>query len=291
MKYYSLSNGLKLPAVGLGAKGIWEKDILPRSELFEKQYSMYVYALESEKCKLFDTSESYGLNETALGEALEFTKKRRDVCIMSKVGNYSQRMNMKEDGWIRHALEGSLKRLGTDYLDVYLIHWPQTGTFVETWRQMEKLYEEGLVKAIGVCNCNKHHIAAIKHGGHICPMINEFEVHPLFTQDALVNYCYAKDIQVVAYSPLARMHDVLLKAGPIRNLSKKYDVTKAQIILRWHFQCGRVSIPCTLNKEHFDEYFEIDKFELTDKEIAWISSLNDNIRLRYNPDTCDFSVL
>ena len=286
MDDFKLKNGLSIPAIGLGAGGIWESNDVPRSNLFDQNYEMYAYAMESGKCKLFDTSESYGLNEIAIGEALRDTHKRNDVTIMSKIGNLSQRTRN-----VREALEGSLKRLGTDYLDIYLIHWPQTGTFVKTWLEMEKLYEEGLVKAIGVCNCNKHHIAAIKNVGHIVPMINEFEIHPLFTQDALANYCFAKDIQVVAYSPLARMHDVLMKSGPVRTLSEKYGITKVQLILRWHYQLKRVAIPRTLNKKHFDEFFGIDMFELTDKEMAWINSLNDNIRIRFNPDTCDFSVL
>ncbi|SET12708.1 Aldo/keto reductase [Pseudobutyrivibrio sp. C4] len=284
MKEFELLNGLLVPPVGLGAQGLWE--IEKKSELFAKTYEIYKYALEEGKCKLFDTSESYGLNEDALGEALRYTRKREEVLLMTKIGNISQREKR-----VRGALEDSLKRLGTDYIDIYLIHWPQTGTYISTWREIEKLYEEGIVKAIGVCNCNKHHLQEIEQLGRIMPMINEIEVHPLFTQDALVNYCYAKDIQVVSYSPLARMHDVLIKSKPIRMLSEKYNVSRVQLILRWHYQRGFISIPRTLNKEHLNEYYSIDTFELTDKDIALINSLNDNIRLRYNPDDCDFFAL
>ena len=286
MNDFILTNGVRVPPIGLGAQGIWESKDAPRSQLFNSIYEIYSYAMESGKCRLYDTSESYGLNETAMGEALHDTHKRDNVIIMSKIGNESQR-----NGSVRAALEGSLKRLRTDYLDIYLFHWPQTGTFVETWLEMEKLYEEGLVKSIGVCNCHKHHIAAIKRVCHILPMVNEFEVHPLFTQDALTNYCYAKDIQVVAYSPLGRMHDCLMKSNPLRTLSSKYGVSTVQIVLRWHYQHGFISIPRTLSKNHFDEFYDIEKFELTTKEMAWINSLNDNIRLRYNPDTCDFFAL
>ncbi len=286
LKDFCLYNGIQIPAVGLGATGLWGEDKADCLELYNRAYEIYAYAIESGKCRLFDTSESYGFSEEVIGRAVSETHKRKDIIIMSKVGNQSQRTV-----GVRKALEESLKRLKTDYIDIYLIHWPQTGTFVDTWLEMEKMYEEGMIKAIGVCNCNKHHLAAIKNAGNIIPMVNEFEVHPLFTQDALVNYCYAKDIQVIAYSPIARMHDVLIRSGPIRNLSQKYGVSDVRLILRWHFQCGRVSIPRTLNKEHFDEFFEIDNFEISDKDMAWISSLNDNIRLRYNPDTCDFSVL
>lgn len=285
MKNYVLKNGFNIPAIGLGAKNVWMDDSDDLSILRKKEYEIYAYAMSSNKCKLFDTSESYGENEEILGEALVDTGSRDNVILMTKIGNKSQQ------GKVRKAFERSLKRLKTDYIDIYLIHWPQTGTFVSTWLEIEKLYEEGLVKAIGVCNCNKHHIAAIRKEANVMPMINEIEVHPLFTQDALVNYCFAKDIQVVAYTPVGRMHDVLIRSNPVRTLSNKYGVTEVQLILRWHYQLGRVSIPSTLNKEHFDQIFDIDSFEITEKDMAWISSLNENTRLRYNSDTCDFSWL
>ena len=283
---FVLSNGICIPAVGLGATGIWEEESKPRSALYNAAYEIYAYSLENEKCFLYDTSQSYGLNELALGEAIRDTNKRNGIKIMTKVGNEAQRMNS-----VWKALEDSLKHLHTDYIDVYLIHWPQTGTFINTWLEMEKMYEEGIVKAIGVCNCEIHHLKEIEQMTNIRPMINEFEVHPLFTQDTLVNYCFSKDIQVVAYSPLARMHDVLFRSEPVRALSEKYGVTKTQLILRWHNQLGRVSIPRTLNKKHLDEIADIGKFELTPKEVASINALNDNVRIRYNPDLCDYFAL
>lgn len=283
MKYIELSNGVKLPAIGLGANGIWGGEASLYSELAHEQYEIYKYALESGKCELYDTSGAYGYNERILGNAIRDTGSRSRIKIISKVSNRAQR-----DGNIRAALERSLKELDTDYIDVYLIHWPHTGCFVDTYLQMEKLYEEGLVKAIGVCNCNIHHINEIMYKASIPPMINQFELHPMFTQDALVNYCYAKDIRVIAYSPVARMHDVLIKSKPIYDLSKKYGKSPVQIILRWHYQNERIAIPQTKNPEHFDEFFSIFDFELDKKEMAWISSLNENMRMRYDPDNCDF---
>lgn len=286
MKEIELSNGVSIPVMGLGANGIWggEKELI--SKLAEKQYEIYEYAIKSGNCKLFDTSGAYGFNERVLGEAIKYTKCRGNLKIISKVSNQAQRT-----GNIRSALENTLKELGTDYLDVFLFHWPHTGFFVDTYLQMQKLYEEGLVKSIGVCNCNIHHLEEIRFKADIVPMVNQFELHPLFTQESLVNYCIAKDIKVIAYTPLGRMHDVLIKSKPIFSLAKKYDMTPVQIILRWHYQNNRIAIPSTKNPEHFDEFFSIFDFELDEKEIAWISSLNENIRLRYNPDTCDFSRL
>lgn len=286
LKSIQVINGQLIPALGLGASGIYgAKEEQRVSQLMKSQYDIYMYALKTGKCKLFDTSGAYGYNEEILGKAIEDSYvKREDIYLISKISNRQQEMMD-----VRVALEHSLSMLKVDYLDLYLIHWPQPATFVETWLQMEKLYQEGLVKAIGVCNFNKHHLEYLMKKATILPMVNQFEIHPLFTQDALVNYCRAYDITPIAYTPVGRMHDCLIKSNPVQELSKKYGVTPVQIILRWHYQLGHVAIPRTLSTQHFDDIFSIDTFELSYKDICWISSLNDNIRLRYNPDTVDFS--
>ncbi len=273
-----LRNGLRLPTLGLGAK------LVGNSKLkYQAAYDVIHYALQTGKCTLFDTSESYGVHEEILGTALEATGKRDDVQLITKVGNKSQRV-----GDIRRALERSLRRLRTSYVDVYLIHWPQYGTFIQTYKEMEKFYEEGLVKAIGVCNCHIHHLEELMQNVNIPPMIHEFEIHPLFTQTALVNYCIAYDIQIIAYSPIARMHDVLFRSKPIRTIAARYGKTPVQVILQWHRQHNRIAIPSTSNKQHFEEIYETEEFLLSEKELAWISSLDDNVRIRYNADMCDF---
>lgn len=283
-----LNNGKYLPRLGLGATGIWgKKEDASVAELMDRQYHIYCHALMSGKCKLFDTSGAYGHNEEMLGKAVKDSGiERKDVLLMSKISNKQQR-----EGNVRRALEKTLSALGVDYVDFYLVHWPQTGTFVQTYKEMEKLYEEGLIRSIGVCNFHKHHLEELMQEATVVPAVNQFEIHPLFTQEALINYCYANDIQPIAYSPVGRMHDVLIKSRPIYELSQKYQKSAVQIILRWHYQLGRTAIPRTLNKEHFDDIFDVENFEMTPKEIARISSLNENIRLRYNPDTCDFSRL
>lgn len=286
MDNFFLSNGVPVPAVGLGANGIWGGEEVKQSKLANDQYEIYCHAIQSGKCRLYDTSGAYGHNEEILSSAIKDTSMRAELCLMSKISNSAQRT-----GNVRAALEKSLKHLNTDYLDLYLIHWPQAGTFIDTYLQMEKLYDEGLVKAIGVCNFNIHHIEELMQSAHIVPMVNQFELHPLFTQDNLVNYCKYRDIVVIAYSPVARMHDVLIKARPVHELSRKYGKTPVEIILRWHLQRGSISIPRTTNKEHFDQIFSITNFVLSEKDIFWINSLNQNIRLRYDPDFCDFSRL
>lgn len=285
MDRITLNNGIEIPAMGLGANGIWGQEN-ENSDLARRQYEIYCEAMTSGVCRLFDTSGAYGYNEKILGAAWKASVKRENIVLMSKVSNGAQRK-----GQVREEFERSLRNLNTEYLDLYLIHWPQTGTFIETYLQMEQLYKEGLVKAIGVCNFNIHHIEELLQKATIVPMVNQFELHPLFTQDALVNYCYYRDIKVIAYSPIARMHDVLIKAKPIYELAKKYNRTPVQIVLRWHYQLKHISIPRTCNSEHLKEFFQITEFELSDREMAWISSLNQNIRLRYDPDNCDFTRL
>lgn len=286
MEKRNLMNGLEIPLIGLGAKGIWKENGQYNSKLVNEQYRIYEYAVKSHRCSLFDTSAAYGLNERILGEVLEYCNKREDVMIMSKVSNRAQ-----ERGDIRAALEKSLDALHTDYIDVYLLHWPYTDYYIETWKQLEKIYEEGLVRAIGVCNCHIHHLNSLIEQCNIIPMVNEIEIHPLFTQQEIISYCKERDIQPIAYTPIARMHDVLINSKPIQELSHKYHKTPAQVILRWHYQKGYVAIPSTLSRSHFDEMFEVEAFSISDEEIAWIDSLNDNVRLRYNPDKCDFSRL
>ena len=272
---------IKIPNVGLG--GGLVTDVNTR----EKQYEIYDYAIKSGLVHLIDTSSAYGDNEQVLGEALNNNPEGTSVYIMTKVSNIGQR-----DGDIRRALERSLRLLGRDYIEIYLIHWPQHGTFLNTWSQMERLYEEGLVHSIGVCNFEIHHLRELMSCANIMPQINEFENHPLMTQDALINYCRAFDIIPISYSPIARMHDVLIKSQPVYECAKKYEKTPAQVILAWHKQLGHIAIPRTTNINHFKELFDVsEEFELDYKDVCWISSLNNNTRLRYDPDWADFSRL
>lgn len=280
-----LYNGVKIPRIGLGAKIIPFGDA-GKDEL-QNEYEFYLHAINSGICKLFDTSAAYGRNDEAIGMAVSDSHCRDGIKIMSKVSNSQQR-----EGEIRRSFEAHLKYLKMDYLDYYLIYWPQTGTFIKTYLEIEKLYEEGLVKAIGVCNCNIHHLKELEYYTNIKPMINQFEITPVFTQDALVNYCKAFDIMPIAYSSVGRMHDVLIKGEPIKELGNKYGKTPAQIITRWNIQLNRTALIRTRNKTHFNEIFDgVNDFELTDKEIYWINSMNDNIRLRYDPDMADFRSL
>lgn len=275
MTKFLLNNKLEIPAIGLGTfpmKGI----TLVRTVL--RSISIGYTS--------FDTASAYG-NEKALGYALKLCRKRRnELFITTKLSNHQQR-----NGSVRDALKKSLSNLKLRYVDLYLMHWPNPGTFLDSWIQMEKLYKEGYCKAIGVCNFHKHHLEMLLEVATVIPAVNQIEHHPLLTQENLVSFCRSLDIKVEAYSPLARMDEKLLNNTPIRELARKYSKTVPQIILRWNLQRGIISIPKTENKQRLKENINVFDFKLQDEEIALISSQNKDYRVRHDPDNCDFSKL
>lgn len=287
MEFVTLNNGVKIPQIGLGAAGLWYgkkwKAMLTKSAI--KQYLLYNAAVKKDYF-LYDSSHAYGYHQHLLGFISKSEKKRENMFLCTKVSNWQQR---KRD--IRTSLQFTLDILGVDYIDLYLLHWPQPDTFVDCYLQMEELYKEGKVKAIGVCNCHKHHIETLMERATVIPAVNQFEIHPLFTQEPLIEYCRNLGIAPMAYTPLARMHDVLIESKQLRELSEKYNKTVPQIILRWHVQQGLITIPRTSKIERLNEYLDVFNFNLTDEEMQSINDLNDNVRLRFNPDKCDFSIL
>ncbi len=287
MEFVTLNNGVKIPQIGLGAEGLWyyKKWKAMLSEPARKQYLLYKAAVKKDYF-LYDSSHAYGYHQQLLGCISKSKKNRENMFLCTKVSNWQQR---KRD--IRTSLQFTLDIFGVDYLDLYLLHWPQTDTFVDCYLQMEELYKEGKVKAIGVCNCHKHHIETLMEKATVLPAVNQFEIHPLLTQEPLIEYCRSLGIVPMAYTPLARMHDVLIESKPLRELSEKYNKTVPQIILRWDIQQGLITIPRTSKAKRLDEYLDVFNFSLTDEEMKSISDLNDNIRLRFNPDKCDFSIL
>jgi len=233
----------------------------------------------------FDTSRAYGGSEYALGQALK-SYKREDYFIVSKISNLDQRTI-----GARKSLEISLNKLNMDYVDLYLIHWPQPETYIDIWHEFEQLYREGKCKAIGVCNCKIHHLESIISQSEIKPMVNEFEVHPLLTEEKICEYCNDNDIQILAYTSTARMDSRLTNSPRIKNICKKYSKSPAQIILRWHVQENRIPIFNTTSVNHLAGNNDIWDFELSDEDMRIISGMNINSRLRYDSDNCDYEIL
>lgn len=233
--------------------------------------------------RLIDYSSAYG-NEQLLHKAIKKSGvERKDLFVISRASNNDQ-FNHR----VRESFMESLNKIGVDYLDLYMFHWPVTDHYIETYKELEKLYKEGLVKAIGVCNCHQHHLEKIMQECEIVPMVDEFEVHPLFTQKSLVQFCKEHGIHVIAYTPLARNDDRLRKNLILQDIAKKYDKTIYQVILRWDVQNGLTPIPRSKNPERNRANFDIFDFELTEEEMKAIDSININSRLRFDPDNLDF---
>lgn len=298
-----LSNGVKIPEIGYGTSIVltykyknnfnkidvvkyWIKNFLKNKEQFKMDKAINKILFEANfcGCSMFDTSRAYAGSEYSIGKMLN-KNDRSKFFIITKLCNSDQRT-----GNVEKALKKSLSELQTDYVDLYLIHWPQTGTWIKCWKQMEAMYKDGLCRAIGVCNCNIHHIEELKSFAEIMPMVNQFECHPLFTQDKLRNYCKDNDIQVMAYTPTARMDERLSKTV-LTNIAEKYHKSIAQVILKWHIQIGNIPIVNTSSIDHLKDNINIFDFELTNEEVDSITKININSRLRYDPDNCDFSKL
>ena len=186
----------------------------------------------------------------------------------------------------RGAIEQSLKRLGLSYVDLYLIHWPVKGKYVESWLELEKIYESGLSRAVGVSNFNIHHLQDVFKVCKIIPAVNQVECHPYLTQTELAAYCAEKGILFEPWSPLAA--GKALDDTDISEIGKKYNKSNAQVILRWGLQRGFVNIPKSTHQERIVSNADIFDFELTDEEMKRIFALNKNIRVGADPETFTF---
>ncbi|MFI3304963.1 MAG: aldo/keto reductase [Rikenellaceae bacterium] len=235
---------------------------------------------------LLDTSAAYG-NCEQLAQAIARSRRTRDqLFVTTRVSNRAQR-----GGSVREELFATLRALDTDYVDLLQYHWPVTGCYLDTWREMVRLYDEGYCRAVGVANSHRHHIEALAMVSEVTPAVNQIEIHPLFSQRELVEYCQSQGVVVQAYSPLARYDDRLFRLPLLRDIAAKYGQSMAQIVLRWHLQRGVIPVVKSSNARRQRENISIFDFELTDLEMALIDGVNINARIRYDPDNCDFSIL
>lgn len=252
----------------------------------EKHYVSAISSAIQQGFRWLDYSCAYG-DGKLFGQAIKQSGiNRADLIITTRVSNYAQREHC-----VRQEFLDFLKNAQLDYVDILQFHWPVTDLFLDTWREMEKLYEEGYVKQLGVANCHPHHLEEIYKICKYKPEVGQFEIHPLFTQKSLIDYYSQHNIKVCAYTPIARFDDRLMRLPLLKNMSTKYGKSITQIILRWHIQNGIIPIVRTLNPSHQKENIDIFDFTLTKSEMQQIDSININSRLRYDPDNCDFNIL
>lgn len=254
-----LANNVQMPQFGLG---VWEAEDGNEVQTAVSEALAAGY-------RAIDTAKIYG-NEEGVGRAInESAVPREDIFLTTKLWN-------SDHGYDKTlaAFDESLKKLGTDYVDLYLVHWPvpSDGLMEETWRAMEDIYKSGRAKAIGVSNFQPQHLHELMKTATILPMVDQVELHPRLQQRELRDYCEDKDIVITAWSPLLRGGE-LLENEVIKKIAVDYNKTPAQVILRWHIQLGHVVIPKSVTPERIRENLDIFDFELSGEAMAAINDL------------------
>jgi diketogulonate reductase-like aldo/keto reductase len=265
-----LLNGIEMPRLGLG---VW------RAKDGQETESAVAAALKA-GYRSIDTASMYE-NEQGVGRAVRASGiPREQVFVTTKVWNNEQGY----DSTLK-AFRNSLDRLGMDYADLYLVHWPVVGKYKETYRALEELYDQSLVRAIGVSNFNIHHLEDLMGSCRIKPMVNQVEMHPLHTQKKLFAFCRKQGIQLESWRPLMQGR---LDLPLIEELAAKYGKTPAQIVLRWHLQLGAVTIPKSTQEGRIRENAGLFDFELEPEDMNRIDALNQNQRFGADPDHINF---
>ncbi|MCL2189389.1 MAG: aldo/keto reductase [Defluviitaleaceae bacterium] len=276
MKFITLNNGINMPMLGFGVYGLEEGAQCVNTVRF---------AIET-GYRSIDTASGYD-NEKSVGQAIrESGVARDDIFLTTKLGNGAQR-----EGTVQAAFDESLAKLGLDYIDLYIIHWPCPGHFEAAWLALEKIQASGKVRAVGVSNFQAHHIETIKKTWAFAPALNQIELHPLLTQKPLINFCRENGIAPQAWSPLGGnrpLQERIFTSPAVSRLAEKYSKSPAQIVLRWNIECGVVTIPKSANEDRITQNFNIFDFALTPQEMTEIDALNENLRGGPDPDNFNF---
>ncbi|GIP59889.1 aldo/keto reductase [Paenibacillus sp. FSL W8-0186] len=267
----TLSNGRQMPWLGLGVYKMSEGQEVTAS----------IEAAIRNGYRSIDTAALYQ-NEEGVGQAIKASGiSREELFITTKVWNSDQGY----DSTLK-AFDASMSKLGLDYLDLYLIHWPVKGKYKETWKALEQLHKDGRVRSIGVSNFQIHHLEDLLANAEVRPVVNQVELHPLLSQVELREYCKSQGIQIEAWSPLAQ--GKLLDNEVLKAIGAKYGKSTAQVIIRWDLQHGIVTIPKSSNPKRIVENANVFDFELTAEEMKQIDGLNQDQRVGPDPDNFDF---
>ena len=269
----TLNNGVMMPWLGLG---VWK---VTKS----KEIDFAVKTALKVGYRAIDTADAYG-NEEGVGKAIRRSGiPREESFVTTKLWNGNQRKGY--DATLK-AIEKSNKKLGLEYIDLLLIHWPVKGKYVDSYKAMIKLYNEGLIKAIGVSNFHIHHLEHLMSETDVVPVVNQVELHPWLNQSQVIEFCRKHNIQVQAYSPLMGGH--LSEATGLEDIAKKYQKTPAQIVLRWHLQREVIIIPKSVNEKRIIENSQIFDFTISDEDMEAINALNKDKRFLPDPDNVTF---
>lgn len=265
----SLHDGGTIPQVGFGVF------LIPEDKTFDA-----VTAALDAGYRHLDTAKAYD-NERAVGRAIaESHLDREDIFLTTKCWNADQGYDTA-----LAAFDASLERLGTDYLDLYLIHWPmpKRDLYVDTWRAFEKIHADGRVRHIGVSNFQVPHLRRLMNETDTAPVINQIEMHPWLQQEELRAFHAEHDILSEAWSPIAQGGDYLLDPT-IVEVAERHDVTPAQVILRWHLDLGNVIIPKSVNPDRMASNIDLFGFQLDDEDHTKIAKLDEGTRTGPDPD-------
>lgn len=263
----TLHNGVEMPRFGLGVYKMTDR---------EEAVNAMITAIDA-GYKAIDTATVYE-NEREVGEAVRHSSvKREDLFITSKVWNTDQGY----DQTLR-AFEASLERLGFEYLDLYLTHWPVPDSYEDTYRAIQRLHDEKLVRAIGVSNHHQPHLEKLLAKANTKPMVNQIELHPQLTQEPLRAFCAQQEIAVTSWSPLARGR--LLEDPVLKEIAAAHGKTVAQVIIRWHLQSDLIVIPKSVTPSRIAENADVYDFSLAAEDMMAIDGLNQDWRAGTNPD-------
>lgn len=278
-KNYTLNNGLEIPVVGFGT---WQT---PYGEVAELSV---LTALKAGYTHI-DTAAAYK-NEESVGRAIKKSGlNREDLYITTKLANPS---HTYEDA--QQSIKDSLEKLDLDYIDLYLIHWPNPVTSrhewkkrnADSWRAMEEAVDAGLIKSIGVSNFHPHHIDALLETARIKPAVNQILLNPSDMQEELVRYNKKHDILSEAYSPLGT--GKIFEVESLKDLASKYNKTVAQVVIRWSLHHGFLPLPKSVTPERIVSNFDVYDFELSPEDIALIDGLKGTAGSAIDPDTTNF---
>ncbi|MGI8879960.1 MAG: aldo/keto reductase [Jatrophihabitans sp.] len=265
-----LNNGVEIPQLGFGVFQVPPAETqIAVEEALKAGY------------RHIDTAEMYE-NEEGVGAAIAGSDVARDdIFITSKLNN----SNHGRDAALA-AFDGTLKALGIERIDLFLIHWPlpSKGLFVETWQALEEVYREGRARAIGVSNFSPHHLGRILAETDVVPTVNQIELHPFLTQSELRGYDADHEIATEAWSPLGGQGGAVLSDPTIGTLAEKHGKTPAQVVIRWHLELGNIVIPKSAKPARMAENFDVFDFEIAPEDHAMITGLDRGGRVGPDPD-------